>query len=133
MYALYSLLTAAGMLLLSPYFLLRGLIQGKYLGNIPERLGWRFPPELRAGNPPVRREKSIWIHAVSVGEVLAVLPLAQQLKKRFPQRAWSFPPQRSRGRRLRASGCRLPTRFSIFPWTGAAPSGVLSAPSRAAS
>ena len=47
MYALYSLLTAAGMLLLSPYFLMRGLIQGKYLGNIPERLGWRFPPELR--------------------------------------------------------------------------------------
>jgi len=28
--------------------------------------------------------KSIWIHAVSVGEVLAVLPLAQALKKRIP-------------------------------------------------
>ncbi len=39
MYALYSLLTAAGMLLLSPSFMLRGLMQGKYLGNIPERLG----------------------------------------------------------------------------------------------
>ena len=84
MYALYSLLTAAGMLLLSPYFLLRGLIQGKYLSNIPERLGWRFPPELRDENSPGSAEKSIWIHAVSVGEVLAVLPLAQQLKKMFP-------------------------------------------------
>jgi len=84
MYALYSLLTAAGMLLLSPYFLLRGLIQGKYLSNIPERLGWRFPPELRGGSEGVR-ERSIWIHAVSVGEVLAVLPLAEQLKTRFPQ------------------------------------------------
>jgi 3-deoxy-D-manno-octulosonic-acid transferase len=86
MYALYSLLTAAGMLLLSPYFLLRGLIQGKYLSNMPERLGWRFPPELRDRNSPGSTEKSIWIHAVSVGEVLAVLPLAEQLKKRFPQR-----------------------------------------------
>jgi 3-deoxy-D-manno-octulosonic-acid transferase len=85
MYALYSLLTAAGMLLLLPYFLLRGLIQGKYLGNIPERLGWRFPPELRDRNSSGSSEKSIWIHAVSVGEVLAVLPLAEQLKKRFPQ------------------------------------------------
>jgi 3-deoxy-D-manno-octulosonic-acid transferase len=85
MYALYSLLTAAGMLLLSPYFLLRGLIQRKYLSNIPERLGWRFPPELRDENSPGWTQKSIWIHAVSVGEVLAVLPLAQQLKKRFPQ------------------------------------------------
>ncbi len=86
MYALYSLLTAAGVLLLSPYFLLRGLIQGKYLSNIPERLGWRFPPELRDEKPPGSAEKSIWIHAVSVGEVLAVLPLAQELKKRFPLR-----------------------------------------------
>jgi 3-deoxy-D-manno-octulosonic-acid transferase len=85
MYALYSLLTAAGMLLLSPYFLLRGLLQRKYLSNIPERLGWRFPPELRDENSPGLTQKSIWIHAVSVGEVLAVLPLAQQLKKRFPQ------------------------------------------------
>jgi 3-deoxy-D-manno-octulosonic-acid transferase len=84
MYALYSLLTAAGMLLLSPYFLLRGLIQGKYLSNIPERLGWRFPPELRDENSPGSTQKSIWIHAVSVGEVLAVLPLAQKLKARFP-------------------------------------------------
>jgi 3-deoxy-D-manno-octulosonic-acid transferase len=85
MYALYSLLTAAGMILLFPYFLIRGLIQGKYLGNIPERLGWRFPPELRGREFLGARQKSIWIHAVSVGEVLAVLPLAQKLKKRFPQ------------------------------------------------
>ena len=86
MYALYSLLTAAGMILLLPYFLVRGLIQGKYLSNIAERLGWRFPPELRDRNSPGSTEKSIWIHAVSVGEVLAVLPLAEQLKRRFPQR-----------------------------------------------
>jgi len=86
MYALYSLLTAAGMLLLSPYFLLRGLIQGKYLSNIPERLGWRFPPALREENSASSVEKSIWIHAVSVGEVLAVLPLAEQLKSKFPRR-----------------------------------------------
>jgi 3-deoxy-D-manno-octulosonic-acid transferase len=86
MYALYSLLMAAGVLLLSPYFLLRGLLQGKYLGNLPERLGWRFPPELREEHSPGSPEKSIWIHAVSVGEVLAVLPLARQLKERFPLR-----------------------------------------------
>jgi 3-deoxy-D-manno-octulosonic-acid transferase len=86
MYALYSLLTAAGLLLLSPYFLLRGLIQGKYLSNFPERLGWRFPKELRGAGSTGPADASIWIHAVSVGEVLAVLPLAQQLRKKFPQR-----------------------------------------------
>jgi 3-deoxy-D-manno-octulosonic-acid transferase len=85
MYALYSLLTAAGMLLLSPYFLLRGLIQGKYLSNIPDRLGWRFPPELRSARGS-SQDKAIWIHAVSVGEVLTVLPLAHQLKSKFHRR-----------------------------------------------
>src|ERR1700693_6039754 len=84
MYALYSLLTAVGMVLLSPYFLVRGLVRGKYLDNIPERFGWRFPPELRSGEPGTTPGKSIWIHAVSVGEMLAALPLARQLKERYP-------------------------------------------------
>jgi 3-deoxy-D-manno-octulosonic-acid transferase len=85
MYAIYSLLTAAGMFLLSPYFLLRGMVQGKYLSNIPERLGRRFPPELISKGAPDSKEKSIWIHAVSVGEVLAALPLAQRLKEQYPE------------------------------------------------
>lgn len=86
MYTLYSLLTAASVLLLSPYFLVRGLLQNKYLSNIPERLAWKFPPELRQRKSPESSDKSIWIHAVSVGEVLAVLPLAQLLKETFPDR-----------------------------------------------
>ncbi len=44
MYALYSLLTVAGMVLLSPYFLIRGLIDGKYLGHVRERLGYDLDP-----------------------------------------------------------------------------------------
>jgi 3-deoxy-D-manno-octulosonic-acid transferase len=84
MYWLYSLLTAAGIILLSPYFLLRGFIQGKYLANIPERMGFRFPPEMGSGRSSGEQRKSIWIHAVSVGEVLAVLPLARRLKEKFP-------------------------------------------------
>ncbi len=111
MYALYSLLTAAGMLLLSPYFLLRGLIQGKYLSNIPERLGWRFPSELRGGSEGAR-EKSIWIHAVSVGEVLAVLPLAQQIKKRFPLRRLVVSTTTVTGQKLARE--RLPFADAVF-------------------
>src|ERR1700690_3816635 len=83
MYALYSLLTAAGMLLLSPSFLIRGLIDGKYLGHVRERLGWGLPPELRSAKREEPGEGPIWIHAVSVGEVLAAQPLALQLKQRY--------------------------------------------------
>src|SRR5260370_1509319 len=86
MYALYSLLTAAGMLLLSPYFLIRGLIEGKYFGHIRERLGWGFPLELRTRSEGRRSEGTIWIHAVSVGEVLAAQPLANKLKERCRDR-----------------------------------------------
>jgi 3-deoxy-D-manno-octulosonic-acid transferase len=112
MYALYSLLTAAGMLLLFPYFLLRGLVQGKYLGNIPERMGWRYPPEIRAEKSPGVADKSIWIHAVSVGEVLAVLPLAKQLKKRFPLRRLIISTTTVTGQKIARE--RMPFADAIF-------------------
>jgi len=120
MYALYSLLTAAGMLLLSPYFLLRGLIQGKYLSNIPERLGWRFPPELRDKNSAALAEKSIWIHAVSVGEVLGVLPLAEQLKRKFPLRRLVVSTTTVTGQKLARERMQFADAIFYFPldWSG---------------
>ena len=120
MYALYSLLTAAGMLLLSPYFLLRGLIQGKYLSNIPERLGWRFPPELRDKNSADLAEKSIWIHAVSVGEVLGVLPLAEQLRRKFPLRRLVVSTTTVTGQKLARERMQFADAIFYFPldWLG---------------
>ena len=119
MYALYSLLTAVGVLLLSPYFLVRGLIQGKYLSNIPERMGWRFPAELQAG-PGESREKSIWIHAVSVGEVLAVLPLARLLKQKFPQRPLVISTTTVTGQKLARERMSFADAVFYFPldWPG---------------
>jgi 3-deoxy-D-manno-octulosonic-acid transferase len=111
MYFLYSLLTGAGMLLLSPYFLVRGLIQGKYLSNIPERMGWRFPGELGRGSEGIP-EKSIWIHAVSVGEVLAVLPLAEQMKKRFPHRRLIISTTTVTGQKIARE--RMPIADAVF-------------------
>jgi 3-deoxy-D-manno-octulosonic-acid transferase len=81
MYFLYSALTAAGLVLLAPYFAALGLRRGKYLHSLRERLG-AVPREIaaRAEAAP----ESIWIHAVSVGETLAAVPLAERLKQRFP-------------------------------------------------
>ncbi len=83
MYLAYSLLLTAAMLLALPYFAIKGLRQGKYWRNLPERLG-RMPNGLaeRAARSP----GAIWIHAVSVGEVVAAAPLARRLKERFPGR-----------------------------------------------
>jgi 3-deoxy-D-manno-octulosonic-acid transferase len=120
MYTLYSLLTAAGVLLLSPYFLVRGLLQNKYLSNIPERLGWKFPPELRQEKSPGSGEKSIWIHAVSVGEVLAVLPLAQLLKETFPNRRLVISTTTITGQKIASERMAFADAIFYFPldWRG---------------
>jgi len=83
MYFLYSLITAVGTILLTPYVLLSSVRRKKYLPNLPERLGLKFPPELSA-NGSRASHGAIWLHAVSVGEVLAAVPFARCLKQRFP-------------------------------------------------
>lgn len=80
MYFLYSLLLAAALALLSPYFLLRGLRQNKYLHSLRARLG-QVPTELHQLDAG-----AIWVHAVSVGEALAVAPLLKELRARCPGR-----------------------------------------------
>ncbi len=120
MYALYSLLTAAGMLLLSPYFLIRGLIDGKYLGHVRERLGWGLPPELRSAKREEPGEGPIWIHAVSVGEVLAALPLALQLKQRYRRRRLIVSTTTATGQKLARERMNFADAVFYFPldWKG---------------
>ncbi len=80
MYLIYSALLAAGLLVSLPYWLLQALRHGKYRAGLDERLG-RIPTRLVTG----AARPAIWIHAVSVGEVLAISGLAEELAKRFPQ------------------------------------------------
>jgi 3-deoxy-D-manno-octulosonic-acid transferase len=84
MYFLYSVVITVGLIVLAPYYWLRALRRGKDLRNLPERLGLRFPPELGGANRDL--QGGIWLHAVSVGEVLAALPLARSLRDRYPER-----------------------------------------------
>ena len=83
MYLLYSLLMGLGAILLTPYWLIQGIRHGKYLSNLNERLGFSFPALAKL---PVERPGAIWLHAVSVGEVLAGVTLAKCLKAEFPER-----------------------------------------------
>ncbi|MFZ0197794.1 MAG: glycosyltransferase N-terminal domain-containing protein, partial [Candidatus Sulfotelmatobacter sp.] len=78
---LYSLALALGMLASSPYWLFQMMRHGKYRRGFAERLG-RVPARLSL---PSEKEPVIWLHAVSVGEVLAVAGLAEELRRRFPQ------------------------------------------------
>ncbi len=70
--------------LLVPYWLVQGLRHGKYLSNLGERLGFSFPS---LGKVPTQSRGAIWIHAVSVGEVLSGIILARRLKAAYPDRS----------------------------------------------
>ena len=83
MYLVYSLLMGLAAILLTPYWLVQGIRHGKYLSNLSERLGFSFPALEKL---PAERPGAIWLHAVSVGEVLAGVTLAKRLKAEFPER-----------------------------------------------
>ncbi len=119
MYTIYSVVTAVGMILLSPYFLVRGLISGKYLDHIVERLGWRFPRGME-GKDSFEGGGAIWVHAVSVGEVLAVLPLARKIKERYPQRRLVISTTTKTGQRLAQDQKEVADAVFYFPldWKG---------------
>jgi 3-deoxy-D-manno-octulosonic-acid transferase len=70
----YNLLTYVLLLPYIGYWLIRGITNRSYLERIGERLGLGYP----------RLEHCIWIHAVSVGEVVAAVPLIRALGRRFP-------------------------------------------------
>jgi 3-deoxy-D-manno-octulosonic-acid transferase len=80
MYLFYSFTLSVLFVLLLPYFAYQSFRYGKYWNSFFERMG-RLPESLRSDSRP-----ALWIHAVSVGEFLAALPLIAALREAFP--AW---------------------------------------------
>src|SRR5436305_7421095 len=80
MYIAYSLLLALALLLSLPWWIFQVLRSGKYRVGLAERLGWP-PRRLKDAAKP----GAIWVHAVSVGEVLAVTNLVRELQAAFPK------------------------------------------------
>ena len=78
MYLLYNLALLAYFAACAPLVGYRAWRHGKPVGRIADRLG-RPPADV---NPD--RRPSIWIHAVSVGEVLAARALVGRLRERYP-------------------------------------------------
>jgi 3-deoxy-D-manno-octulosonic-acid transferase len=79
MYLVYSALLAAVLLLGLPYWLFRTLRHSKRHIGLAERLG-RVPERLARH----QSRPAIWVHAVSVGELIAVSDLIAGLTRLFP-------------------------------------------------
>jgi 3-deoxy-D-manno-octulosonic-acid transferase len=74
MYFIYTLNLLLALVLTLPVYLFRF---GKYFPTLADRLGFLKIPQLRG---------SIWVHAVSVGEVKAVERLLERLRQQFPRK-----------------------------------------------
>ena len=78
MYALYSALLGMFLLVTLPYWLLQMMRHGKYRAGLRQRLGG--VPSSLAARP---EKRTIWVHAVSVGEVVASSAVIEGLQRKF--------------------------------------------------
>ncbi len=79
-YLLYDIAIHATALAAAPYYAYKALTTGKYASGLAERFGRIDAAKLAPlGGGPV-----LWVHAVSVGETRAVLPVIKLFKERNP-------------------------------------------------
>ena len=69
MYSLYSVLVLVLAVLASPWFIYQAVRYKKYVRSLGQRMGY-LPVSFN-----IDADESIWVHAVSVGEVLTARPL----------------------------------------------------------
>jgi 3-deoxy-D-manno-octulosonic-acid transferase len=106
MYWLYSLGLGAFLVAGLPVFAIQALLRGKYRRGLGERLG-RVPTWTGPVSP-------VWLHAVSVGEVMAATPLARELAARRPDVPLLVSTVTDTGRGVAET--RLPAKqFVFFP------------------
>lgn len=80
MYFIYSALLAGGLLISLPYWIFHMLRYGKYRRGFGQRLGF-VPTHLASPSS----QPTIWLHAVSVGEVLAISGLVKHMRQQWPE------------------------------------------------
>jgi 3-deoxy-D-manno-octulosonic-acid transferase len=108
MMLLYQLFTALAILVLAPYYAFRGWRRGEPFQTLRERLG-RVPAAIAGA---AASGGAIWIHAVSVGEVLAAQPVVESLSARHPSRPILVSTTTETGQRLARE--RLKSASSVF-------------------
>ena len=84
LWVIYNVLFAIGYVLVLPRFLWRMWRRGGYRQGFMQRFGV-YPPELLAR---IQATPRVWIHAVSVGEMLVALRFAEEIRRQLPGTAF---------------------------------------------
>jgi 3-deoxy-D-manno-octulosonic-acid transferase len=79
MYVIYSVVIVLFFIVMSPSLIYQAVRHRKYIGSLTQRLGY-LPISFNLDS-----DDSIWIHAVSVGEVLTARALLPDLRERYPK------------------------------------------------
>lgn len=112
-YLLYDILLQAAVVALSPYFLFKMVTTRKYMEGIPERFGFFA----RGKFDPLKRGPVVWVHAVSVGETKAVMPVLKLFRERHPEVRILFSTVTATGNRTAAADGRgLIDSLIYFPF-----------------
>jgi 3-deoxy-D-manno-octulosonic-acid transferase len=82
MYIIYNILLIITIVLSLPVILFKLITVPKYRGGMTQKLGRLRKSVMKA----IKGSRPIWVHAVSVGEVMAAHPLIRELKKKYPHR-----------------------------------------------
>lgn len=114
-YHLYNIFITLLWPVLFFYYFLRVHTDGKYRDNYPARLGMR-PPFLPHG------PRRVWVHALSVGETLSVVPLVQAIKRERPDLEILFSAATETGLKMGRArlGPTVNAFFTLphdFPWS----------------
>ena len=81
MFVLYNIVQLAGLLIFSPILIVFVACSNKYRDRIPARLSFGLAQKDSSKN---RSGRTIWLHALSVGEVTSAVPLVRALRKHYP-------------------------------------------------
>ncbi|MBI3322055.1 MAG: 3-deoxy-D-manno-octulosonic acid transferase [Candidatus Omnitrophica bacterium] len=104
----------AGLTLFGTVYLAARLARGRPLPGLDERLARYTDAQRKA---LAASDGPVWLHLVSAGEALAARPLVEELRRRFPQRAWVIttvtPTGRAMARRLVREG---KDHLLYLPW-----------------
>ncbi len=81
MQLLYNLAAILVVIVIIPIFLIRSVREKGFVERIKQSLG--FFPE--GALDPVAKKNCIWVHAASVGEIVATSPLIKEFRREFPK------------------------------------------------
>jgi 3-deoxy-D-manno-octulosonic-acid transferase len=97
--------------LFSLFYLPLFLLKGKHKTGFAERFG--FVPDTTAA--ALKGKKTLWVHGVSVGEVVLALRLMDELRGRFGIKKFVLTTTTAAGREVAAKGKRAEDELLYFP------------------